>query len=142
MESKMLRDQQPSPSSSAKPDAAPVGILVVDDEPMIRELALRTLERSGFRALQASSGTAAITLLETHAAEISLVILDLTMPGLSGEQTLKVLQARWPGIRVVLMSGHNVQGMDANYALGAVGYIEKPYLPHELLQVVTSLLRP
>lgn len=107
---------------------------------MIRELALRTLERSGFSVLQADSGKAAITLLETRAAEVSLVILDLTMPGLTGEQTLKVLQARWPALRVLLMSGHNVQGVDAARAPGVVGYIEKPYLPHELLQVVTDLL--
>jgi CheY-like chemotaxis protein len=116
------------------------GILVVDDEPMIRELALRTLGRAGFTVLQADSGKAAITLLETRAADVALVILDLTMPGLTGEQTIQVLQARWPDLRVVLMSGHNVQGLDAARAPGVVGYIEKPYLPHELLQVVEDVL--
>lgn len=117
-----------------------IGILVVDDEPMIRELAFRTLERGGFAVAQADSGKSAIALLETRAAEITLVILDLTMPGLTGEQTLKVLQARWPAIKVILMSGHNVQGIDAARAPGVVGYIEKPYLPHELLHTVEDVL--
>ena len=107
---------------------------------MIRELAFRTLVRGGFTVLQADSGKAAIALLETRAAEVSLVLLDLTMPGLSGEQTVGVLQARWPALRIVLMSGHNMQGADASRAPAVVGYLEKPYLPHELLHIVEDAL--
>jgi DNA-binding NtrC family response regulator len=128
----------PSPPDDA--GGAPIGILVVDDEPMIRELAFRTLERAGFRGFQARHGQEAIAVLEQHAAAITLVVLDLTMPGLSGEQTLAVIHARWPTLRIVLMSGHNVQNMAQFGPQGVVGYIEKPYLPHELLHLVQETL--
>jgi two-component system cell cycle sensor histidine kinase/response regulator CckA len=131
------------PPDPLPPDASggrPIGILVVDDEPMIRELALRTLERGGFTVFQAEHGQAAITLLEQHAAAVHLVVLDLTMPGLTGEQTLAVMHARWPALRTVVMSGHNMQSMDALRSLGVVGFIEKPYLPHELLHLVEDAL--
>lgn len=134
----MSREQ--TPSSGAKPAGSPIGVLVVDDEPMIRELASRTLERRGFAVFQADSGKAAIALLEAKAAAIAVVILDLTMPGLTGEQTLSILSARWPALKVILMSGHNVQGAGAARAPGVAGYIEKPYLPHELLQLVEEVL--
>jgi two-component system, cell cycle sensor histidine kinase and response regulator CckA len=131
----------PYPLPPEEPDGAPIGILIVDDEPMIRELALRTLERGGFKVFQAEHGAAAIALLERHAAEVSLVILDLTMPGLTGEQTVAVMHARWPALRVVVMSGRNVQDMETFRSLGVVGYIEKPYLPHELLHLVEDTIK-
>ena len=128
------------PSPSAEPGGPVTGILIVDDEPMIRELALRALERGGFKVFQAADGKAAIALLEQHATEVVLALLDLTMPGLTGEQTLAVMHARWPGLRVVVMSGRDVQNMDSIRSLGVVGYIEKPYLPHELLHLVEDTL--
>lgn len=124
----------------SEPGAVANGVLIVDDEPMIRELAHRTLERGGFVVHQADSGKSAISLLESRAAEIRLVLLDLTMPGLTGEQTLSVIHARWPSVGVILMSGLNVHGVEASKARGVVGFIEKPYLPHELLQVVENAL--
>lgn len=130
----------PYPVAPEHSGGGPVGILVVDDEPMIRELACRTLERRGYRTYQAEHGRQAVGILELHAAEIALVVPDLTMPGLTGEQTLAVIHARWPSLRLLLMSGHNVQGMDAFRSRGVVGYIEKPYLPHELLHMVEDTL--
>lgn len=130
----------PHPCPAPEAGGALLGILVVDDEPMIRELAFRTLERAGYKAFQAEHGQGAIALLEAHAAEITLVMLDLTMPGLTGSQTLAVIHARWPSLRIVLMSGHNVQSMELYRSQGVVGYIEKPYLPHELLQMVQDSL--
>jgi two-component system cell cycle sensor histidine kinase/response regulator CckA len=130
----------PFPLPPDEPGGMPIGILVVDDEPMIRELALRTLERGGFKVFMAEHGNAAIALLERHAAEVALVVLDLTMPGLTGEQTLAVMHARWPALRAVVMSGHNLQSLDALRSVGVVGFIEKPYLPHELLHLVEDTL--
>lgn len=131
----------PYPLAPEQTGGAPLGVLIVDDEPMIRELAFRTLQRANFKPFQAGDGQAAITFLEAHAGEVALVILDLTMPGLSGEQTLAVIHARWPAIRILLMSGHNVGDMEAYRARGVVGFIEKPYLPHELLHLVEDTLR-
>ncbi|HWA15967.1 MAG TPA: response regulator [Gemmatimonadales bacterium] len=130
----------PCPLAPEESGGAPIGILVVDDEPMIRDLAARTLERGGFKVFRAEHGTGAIALLEQCADAVRLVVLDLTMPGLSGEQTLAVIHARWPSLRTLLMSGHNMQSMDAFRSKGVVGFIEKPYLPHELLHLVEDTL--
>lgn len=135
----MSEPNLPRPMTSAETGGTPIGVLVVDDEPMIRELAQRTLERRGYRTFQAENGRVAIETLERSAAEIAVVVLDLTMPGLTGEQTLAVLHARWPALRVVLMSGHSMQGEERG-ARGVFGHIEKPYLPHELLRVVEDAL--
>ena len=116
--------------------AAPPAVLIVDDEAMIRELATRTLERGGFRVLTAAHGKAAIEALEAHGAEIGLVLLDLTMPGLSGEQTLAIIRARWPGIRIMVSSGQNSESTGQLQAQGLITFIEKPYLPYELLTAV------
>lgn len=131
----MSHAQLPNAPLPSEAGGTPLGVLVVDDEPMIRELASRTLERNGYRVFAAEHGRAAIEMMERSAPGIGLVVLDLTMPGLSGDQTLAVLHARWPAARVVLMSGHNMRADDKPRP-GVVGYVEKPYLPHELLHVV------
>ena len=128
------------PAPESEPGTTPIGVLIVDDEPMIRELAQRTLQRGGFVVHQAENGRVAIEKLEANPGAIMLVLLDLTMPGLTGEQTLSVIRARWPAVRVVLMSGHNVQGTESFRAQGVIGFIEKPYLPHELLHIVENSL--
>src|ERR1035441_1146615 len=63
-------------------------VLVVDDEAAVRELAKKVLERHGYAVLLAGSGLAAIDILQRHAAEIALVVLDLSMPGMNGEEAL------------------------------------------------------
>ena len=64
-------------------------ILVVDDENAVRELTKKALERYGYRVLLAESGPEAIDIFKRHPSEISLVILDSGMPGMSGEETFR-----------------------------------------------------
>ncbi len=116
-------------------------VLIVDDEAMVRNVTRRTLERAGFRVLQAESGRAAIEILKTAHAEVGLVLLDLTMPELNGEETFALLHDCWPAIRVLLSSGYSAEATaGARTREGFAGFIQKPYLPAELVHAVTRAL--
>jgi CheY-like chemotaxis protein/two-component sensor histidine kinase len=102
-------------------------ILVVDDEPSVRTVAERALEEVGFSVLTAESGERAVELLRERHAEISAVLLDMTMPGMDGRQTLRAMQEVDPDVRVALTSGYD-EGSTAG-ALGPperVTFVPKP----------------
>ena len=74
-------------------------VLVVDDEQIVREMAKRALERHGYTVLLADSGLAAIDVCRRHPGEIALVVLDLSMPHMSGEEALPELRKIRPRSR-------------------------------------------
>jgi two-component system, cell cycle sensor histidine kinase and response regulator CckA len=116
-------------------------ILVVDDEELIRRLARTILERWGFRVFTAEDGEQALILYQQHAAEIDLVLLDYTMPGLSGLDVLRELQRTEPEICVVFSSGHTLESnAEELLAAGARAYIPKPYKPEELVARLREVL--
>lgn len=81
-----------------------IKILLIDDEPIVREVFARLLTSLGHTVLQAQSGEAAITLLEAG-EPLELVLTDLKMPGLSGSDVVRIVRDRWPGLRVGVISG-------------------------------------
>jgi len=92
------------------PRAAPAGketILLVDDEPMIRQLGTLILERHGYEVLLAGDGVEALQVYCENRGKIDLVILDLTMPRLSGRDTFRRLVEMDPGVRVLFSSGYS-----------------------------------
>ncbi|HWA55995.1 MAG TPA: ATP-binding protein [Gemmatimonadales bacterium] len=118
-------------------------VLVVDDEAMVRNVTRRTLERAGFRVLVAESGRTALDLLKTEHADVGLVLLDLTMPELNGEETLALMHDCWPGLRVLLSSGYSDEvAEDGRTRKGQVGFLQKPYLPADLVRAVQQAFDP
>ncbi|MBZ5617653.1 MAG: PAS domain S-box protein [Acidobacteriia bacterium] len=103
-------------------------ILVVDDEPTIRRTAKMVLERYGYEVMVATDGLAAVELFQQKADEISLVLMDLTMPEMGGEETLRRLQSIRPDVRVILSSGYNEADVIQNFVgQRLAGFIQKPY---------------
>jgi PAS domain S-box-containing protein len=103
-------------------------ILVIDDEEPIRQIARAILTRYGYSVLTAENGPQGIELLREHAAEVSLVLLDMTMPLLSGEETLHQLRAISPSVPIVLCSGYHEVEFEQRFAgQGAAGFIQKPF---------------
>ena len=99
------------------------------------------LERAGARVLSADDGAAAIALVAQHGPEIALVLLDLTMPGMNGAQTLEQLRRLAPEVPVILMSGYDEQdarGMCDPEQLA--GFIQKPFDLDSLLATVRRAL--
>jgi PAS domain S-box-containing protein len=136
----------PAASAGAAPvdEAAPPrgdGILVVDDEATIRDVAGRLLEKAGFRALKARDGWEAVQWFRRYGSEARLVLLDLTMPHLNGEQTLRELRKLRPDIPVVLMSGYAEPEVTARFADHKVsGFVQKPFRAQDLMAAVQRAL--
>jgi CheY-like chemotaxis protein len=103
-------------------------ILVVDDEAQIVKFCARLLQKFGYEVLIARGGRQAVELVRRYGAKISLVLLDMTMPEMSGRQTYETLRAIMPGIKVLLSSGCSVEG-EAQQLLdsGCNGFIQKPF---------------
>ncbi len=108
-------------------------VLVVDDEAVVRKLAKRALERAGFEVLLAADGPTALELFRSHAEAVQLVLLDLTMPEMDGEQTFEALKAIDPKVNVVLASGYDEASMTRrSFAAATSGFLAKPFTAKEL----------
>jgi two-component system cell cycle sensor histidine kinase/response regulator CckA len=116
-------------------------VLVVDDEETVRTLTRRMLERVGFTVLTAMDGREAVQIFQRVAAEVALVILDLTMPHLDGEACFRELRLIKPTVKVILSSGYNEQDVVNLFAgKGLAGFIQKPYTSAELVAGVRDVL--
>ena len=103
-------------------------ILVIDDEASVREAVTDVLELEGLQVLTAPDGAAGVALYGEWQADIGLVLLDLSMPGLTGEETFRELQKVNPGVRVVLSSGYNqAEATRRLTGLELAGFVQKPY---------------
>ena len=114
-------------------------VLVVDDEDPVRFIAQDILAQLGLTVHEATNGPAAIELVREHSETINLVLLDLTMPGLSGDETLRRLRLIRPDLPVIIMSGYSeAVTMQRCASLGVAGYLPKPFD----LTALTEKLRP
>ena len=103
-------------------------ILLVDDEDMILVVAQQLLARLGYKVITAAGGQAAVEIFQRDPARIDLVILDMIMPGLSGEEVFEQMRAIAPKVRILLSSGYSEDGeAKAIMARGCDGFIQKPF---------------
>jgi len=116
-------------------------ILVVDDDPAIRRIAARILERAGFDVEAAVDGLAAIELLDQRAVPPDLVLLDMTMPRMDGAETFRRLKERYPDVPVILVSGYDEQEATRTLAgTGLAGFLHKPFGRTALLESIRRAL--
>jgi PAS domain S-box-containing protein len=132
------RPAAPSPAREIpEPRRAGSAILVVDDERIVREVARRILERQGYRVYLAENGHEALDYMARYHGEIRAVLLDVTMPGMSGEEVLRRLRREHPQVPVVLSSGYSEEDELVNRLQGdAVRFIQKPYGRERLLEII------
>jgi DNA-binding response OmpR family regulator len=114
-------------------------VLVVDDEPIVRDVVVRYLERDGYRTLEAGSGDEAQRLLEHEPP--SLVVLDVMLPGLSGLELCRWIRLRSDLPIVMLTARGEEADRIVGLELGADDYLTKPFSPRELVIRVRNLLR-
>lgn len=101
-------------------------VLVVDDEAVVRNIASQMLEMLGFEVMVASDGDEGIEVFRRHGDEIVLVLLDLTMPRMSGEETFSEMRRLRSDVRVILISGYEEERATERFEALA-GFIQKPY---------------
>ena len=114
-------------------------LLIVEDEPDLREVYVEILSTIGCRILEASDGTDALKQLETN--EVHAVLSDISMPSMTGLELLQEVRARFGLLPFVIVSafGSKENAVEA-LRLGANDFIEKPFAPREVVEVITSAL--
>lgn len=116
-------------------------ILVVDDEEMVRGLVKRALEQYGYKVLVAESGITAIDLFKRHPEDIMLVVLDLSMPDMGGEEALPELLKIRPNVKVIVSSGYSESETMRLFAGQHVcGFLQKPFSFARLAEKVKECL--
>ena len=114
-------------------------VLVIDDEPGIRQIARRILEDGGYQITEAEGGVEAIALLaEGH--PLDLLMADLDMPGLGGDEMVRRIRATRPDLKVLYVTGHIDRLMDARPLWEGEAFLEKPFNPIGLREAISLLL--
>jgi PAS domain S-box-containing protein len=116
-------------------------VLVAEDEDGVREPVRRVLERFGYRVIDVSNGSAALTAAAESSEPIDLLLTDIVMPGMSGSELAKQLQELRPGVRVLFMSGYSSEAI-ATHGMLAPGssFLQKPFSVTELVERVRETL--
>jgi CheY-like chemotaxis protein len=118
------------------------GVLVVDDDYLVRLLVQLGLERNGFEVWLAASGREALPLYQKHRERVAVVLLDVCMPGLDGPQTLEGLRALNPTVRACFMSGNpGVYESEELRQCGAASIIAKPFRMEDLANVLRRVVQ-
>jgi CheY-like chemotaxis protein len=134
-----------TPDDLTEPERTPRGtgetVLIVEDEPALRDLACRILDNAGYRVLAAESGAEALKLGAEHPGDIDLLLTDVIMPGALGKEVAERLLEQDPQLRVLYMSGYAQPILASRGTLDpGVTLIEKPFGRTELLAAVRRQL--
>jgi len=141
--------QQPEADTADSDSVASLGdwrgsglILVVDDEEHVRSVAGAALEAAGFEVITAGGGCAAVREFGKRPGDFVAVLLDMTMPDMSGEQVLRDLKRIRNDVPVILSSGYTKSDIIGSFAAGELGgFLRKPYRPAELVEKICLTLK-
>jgi nitrogen-specific signal transduction histidine kinase/CheY-like chemotaxis protein len=137
-------DAQPEEAGgrAAEPARKSTGetILLVEDEEPVRMVVTRSLERHGYRVLQATSGTEAAQILRDLGQRIDLLLSDVVLPGMTGPELAELGQQVRPAMRVLLASGYSEEAISRRGQIAAIRMLQKPFEPAQLLAAVRSVL--
>ncbi len=114
-------------------------VLVVEDEPAVRQLTARILRRNGYSVLEAASGMEALTLAADH--QFDMLLTDLVMPQMSGSELAQRIQGMYPEIPILFMSGYSQDVLGPRGALDEdAPLIQKPFAAADLLKAMRARL--
>lgn len=118
-------------------------VLVIDENVVLCRAVSIALRAQGFRVLEAHDGRSGVDLFQVHEAEIDVIVMDLTLPHLSGREVLSELQQIRPGVKVIVTTSFSKE--KAWVALGGLhswGFLQKPYLSSELIDMLQKACKP
>jgi len=135
------RVAEQAPPVTQMPNVRKSVILVIDDEEVVRKTAVTALRRAGHEVIEASGGRIGLELFEANRRKIGLILLDMSMPDMSGTETLVQLR-RTTNVPVAIMSGYSEEEiLDKFSGLKVSDFIPKPYSSRTLVEKVEGLLR-
>ena len=117
-------------------------VLFADNEALVLQFARTILSRAGYPVLEARDGSQAVEAFRRWRSSIAVVVLDLSMPGLTGPAALEELIRIDPAVRVVMTSGGEVDDLPAATRRLLRGFLPKPFSREQLLRAVADALRP
>jgi PAS domain S-box-containing protein len=125
------------PTVAATPAVGAGTVLVVEDEPVVRDMTSQLLSRSGYQVIAVASGAEAMTRLAVVEASIDVLITDVIMPNMSGIELAELVMDRYPHVGVVLLSGYTAETLNIERVTtrGAT-FVSKPVTSNQLLQAV------
>jgi CheY-like chemotaxis protein len=129
-----------APSGATEPALVRPTILLVEDEPLVRDVTAEALSDRGYEVLLAANGAEALELVSGRSEPIGLLVTDVIMPGINGRQLADRLRELQPGLRVLFVSGHADSAIFAAGSPAGVAFLQKPYAFDELGRKVAELL--
>ena len=135
-------------AASGSTDSAQAGggstVLVVEDEPDVRALAVRALEAGGYTVLEAKDGAVALDVLAAHHGDIVAIVSDAAMPVMGGRELSNEVAARYPGVPMLLVSGYAKDDLVRRGLIAdtEVPLLPKPFTPGQLVDGVGGLREP
>jgi len=137
-----IRRPPPAPSLPTIPNPhITAKALIVDDEIYVREMAASVLQELGYDPILAGEGQTALDLFQKHQGDVRVVILDVMMPGMTGEQLLQALRGIQPDLPAVFTSGFTEKRTLATGPGTRTEFLQKPYHPEELSATVERLMK-
>lgn len=116
-------------------------IVVIDDEPIVLKMAKKALERAEYEVETFESGYDALDYFRENSKDVLLILLDLSMPGISGDEILTHLKEVNPDVRVIMSSGYSINNIAEKYSgnTGPAEFLQKPYSPQELIDKIKKV---
>ena len=111
-----------------------------DEDPPVRQLAVRMLTWTGYRAIEARHGREALAAIEQHNGPVHLVLTDIKMPGMNGRELGRHVEERWPGKPILYMSGFASEVFQGGLLEAGAPFLAKPFTQEDLAAKVRALL--
>jgi len=139
-----VEEAEDKPAAQPPPAGSPLGhetILVVEDEPQLRDLTRQFLERHGYSVLVAENGAAALDVAQKHSGVIHLLLTDIIMPVMNGRELAQRMAAFSPKTRILFMSGYTENAAWGNGMIeNSVNFLQKPFTLDALTRKVREVL--
>jgi CheY-like chemotaxis protein/two-component sensor histidine kinase len=139
-----LENQRASPSAGTEQSNTRTGtVLVVEDEELLRLSVSKALRKRGFSVMKASDGSTAMDLMRAHKDDIDVILLDVTLPGISSREVFEEAQRLRPGLKMILTSAYGKETVAATFAgLRIDHFIRKPFQLGDLVRCLLGALSP
>ena len=112
-------------------------ILLAEDESLLRELGETILRQAGYKVVTAPGAEELRALVSEYSDPVDLLLTDVIMPGLGGQELVALVKRRWPDIRILYMSGYSSEEIDDLDR--DAGFLQKPFTPGELMKKISDL---